>query len=292
MLSVFPRLAMASLLTLFSLIAAAASPTGDAEPIQKRAPETAATTAGYAELLLILDDIGNNQRLGQRAVELPGPLNLAFLPHTPHAAHLAAAAFSRQHGILLHAPMANEKGARLGPGALTGEMDQASLQQTLTSSLAAIPHVQGLNNHMGSLLTQKPDAMRWVMQVAQQQGLFFVDSLTSPKSVALQQARAAGIPALERDVFLDNDTRPEALERQFRQAVQLAKRRGYAVLIGHPYPETLDFLARELPNLNARQVRLSRIDHFLQQRLWLPLQPPALAPSRYLLRTSGVSLQP
>lgn len=278
MLQHYTRLAAASLFILFSLISAHAT--------------TAAPPPASAELLLIIDDIGNSQRLGKRAVELPGPLNLAFLPHTPYAAALAENAFSAGHGILLHAPMANEKGARLGPGALTREMDQASLQQTLTSSLAAIPHVQGLNNHMGSLLTQQPDAMLWVMQVAQQQGLFFVDSLTSPKSVALQQAKAAGIPALERDVFLDNDTRPQALQRQFRQAIQLAKRRGYAVLIGHPYPETLDFLARELPGLGVQNVRLSRIDEFLQRRLWQPLQSPALMPSRYLLRTSGASLQP
>jgi polysaccharide deacetylase 2 family uncharacterized protein YibQ len=272
------RLATASLFTLLSLISASAT--------------MAAPPQASAELLLIIDDIGNNHRLGKRTIGLPGPLNLAFLPHTPYAAALAEDAFSAGHGILLHAPMANEKGARLGPGALTSGMDQASLQQTLTDNLAAIPHVQGMNNHMGSLLTQQPDAMRWVMQIAQQQGLFFVDSLTSPKSVALEQAKAAGIPALERDVFLDNDIRPQALQRQFGQALHLAKRRGYAVLIGHPYPETLDFLARELPALGIRNIRLTRIDEFLQQRLWQPLESPALAPSRYLLRTNGSSLQP
>lgn len=255
-------------------------------------PAHRVSAADSAALLLIIDDIGNNQRSGKRTVALPGPLNLAFLPHTPYAAPLAEAAFSAGHGILLHAPMANEQGARLGPGALTSGMDQASLQHTLNDSLAAIPHVQGMNNHMGSLLTQQADAMRWVMQIAQQQGLFFVDSLTSPKSVALEQARAAGIPALERDVFLDNDTRPAALKRQFEQALHLARHRGYAVLIGHPYPETLEFLARELPALKAQNIRLTRIDEFLQQRLWLPLQKPSLTPSRYLLRTTGASLQP
>lgn len=267
------RLAAASLFILFSLISAPAS--------------MAAPSPASAGLLLIIDDIGNNLRLGKRTVALPGPLNLAFLPHTPYSASLAEEAFQAGHGIMLHAPMANEQGARLGPGALTMAMNQASLQQTLSDSLAAIPHVQGLNNHMGSLLTQQPEAMRWVMQVARQQGLFFVDSLTSPQSVALEQARAAGIPALKRDVFLDNDTHPAALKRQFEQALQHAKQRGYAVLIGHPYPETLAFLAHELPALKTQNIHLTRIDEFLQRRLWLPLQPETLTPSRYLLHTTG-----
>lgn len=239
-----------------------------------------------ADLLLIIDDVGNNRRLGERTVALPGPLNLAFLPHTPHARALAEAAFVRQHGILLHAPMANELGARLGPGGLYPDMDKTALQQTLADSLKAVPHVQGVNNHMGSLLTQQAEPMQWVMEVLAQQGGYFVDSLTSPHSVALQQAQRAGIPALERDVFLDNDTSTPALQRQFDEAVRLARRRGYAVLIGHPYPQTIDFLARSLPALTLQQVRLRRIDEFLQDRLWQPFRLAPEQSSRYLLSPS------
>ena len=240
--------------------------------------------ASTPELLLIIDDIGNNRTLGERAVALPGPLNLAFLPFTPHAVHLANEAASHGHGIMLHAPMANEHGNRLGPGGLTPEMDRITLQQTLADDIKAVPHVQGLNNHMGSLLTQKPEAMQWVMEVARQQGLFFVDSLTSARSVALKKASEAGIPALERDVFLDNDTTEAALSRQYDKALRLAHKHGYAVLIGHPYPQTLDFLARELPLLAQQGIRLNRIDLHLQERLWSRMASPEPPPmSRYLL---------
>lgn len=245
------------------------------------------SSAQAAQLLLIIDDVGNNRALGQQTLALPGPLNLAFLPHTPHARSLASQAFQQGHGILLHAPMANEQGAKLGPGGLYPDMDAATLQQTLRDNLAAIPHVQGVNNHMGSLLTQNTEAMAALMPVIAEAGLYFVDSLTNPNSVALEQAMLAGIPALERDVFLDNDLRPAALQRQFGQAVALARERGYAVLIGHPYPETLAFLRTALPALAVQQVQLQRIDQFLQQRLWQRFYPP-LPPSRYLLQaTSG-----
>ncbi|WP_430461564.1 divergent polysaccharide deacetylase family protein [Thalassolituus sp. LLYu03] len=249
--------------------------------------------ARAAELLLIIDDIGNNRTLGERAVALPAPVNLAFLPHTPHAAHLAEAAFARGHGIMLHAPMANEHGNRLGPGGLTMDMDQQRLQQVLLDDLQAVPHVQGMNNHMGSLLTQQPAAMQWVMDIARQQGLFFVDSLTSPASVALKQASSAGIPALERDVFLDNDTQEAALKKQYEHALSLARSRGYAVLIGHPYPQTLTFLAAQLPQLESRGVRLVSVEEHLRTRLWQRLAAPADLPSsRYLLNSSVPALRP
>lgn len=244
-----------------------------------------------AQLLLIIDDIGNNRLSGERALALPAPVNLAFLPHTPFAARLADSAWQQGHGIMLHAPMANEHQAPLGPGGLQAGMDQQTLQQTLIDSLNAVPHVQGMNNHMGSLLTQKADAMQWVMDIARERGLFFVDSLTSPRSVALAQAEQNGIPALERDVFLDNDKTPAALQRQFDQALRLARHRGYAVLIGHPYPETLDFLQQALPALNASDVRLTRVDDFLRQRLWARMSAPTSQPSRYLLNSSQ-TLQP
>lgn len=253
----------------------------------------ASVFAAPAELLLIIDDIGNNRTLGERAIDLPGPLNLAFLPHTPFAARLAESAWRNGHGIMLHAPMANDHGARLGPGALTQDMDKTTLQQTLLDDIQAIPHVQGLNNHMGSLLTRQPDAMQWVMETARNEGLFFIDSLTSPQSVALKTAGKAGIPALERDVFLDNSTGEEALRGQYDQALKLARSHGHAVLIGHPYPETLAFLSRELPLLEAQGIRLTRIDDYLQRRIWLRMATPAaIPPSRYLLNTAAPAVQP
>jgi polysaccharide deacetylase 2 family uncharacterized protein YibQ len=239
--------------------------------------------AQAASLLIIIDDLGNNRALGERALALPGPLTYAVLPHTPYAQTLARKAHQRGHGVMLHAPMANDTGAKLGPGALTEEMSPAELQQQLQASLMTVPFVTGVNNHMGSLLTRKPKAMRAVMQTLAQRGLFFVDSLTSADSVALQQALAQPLPALRRDVFLDHSVAKADIARQFERAIALAEQRGYAVLIGHPYPESLDFLEQALPALNQRGVRLQRVDRFLSQRLWQRWATPQHA-SRYQLQ--------
>src|SRR5690606_3221311 len=155
------------------------------------------------------------------------PLNLPFVPHTAHAGSLATHACQQGPGTLLQAPMPNDHDAKRGPRAWHPDMGAATLQQTLRSHPAALPHVRGASHHMGSLLTQTTEAMAALMPVIAAAGLYFVDSLTNPNSVALEQAMLAGIPALERDVFLDNDLRPAALQRQFDQAVARARERGY-----------------------------------------------------------------
>ncbi|MCY0964305.1 divergent polysaccharide deacetylase family protein [Parathalassolituus penaei] len=224
--------------------------------------------AQAGKLILILDDIGNNHALGERAVRLPGQVNLAFLPHTPWAAPLAREAYRRGHTIMLHAPMANTNEYKLGPGALTETMNRQQIESTLLDDIRAIPYVQGVNNHMGSLLTQNANAMNWVMGVLSQEGLFFVDSRTTSNSVALAEARKAGLPSTARDVFLDNDRSHAALHARFEEALKLAAQHGQAVLIGHPYPETLDYLESVLPALNQRGFWLAGLSHVL------PDQPP------------------
>ena len=171
---------------------------------------------------------------------------------------------------MLHAPMANATGAALGPGALTQDMTPAELQETLSESLDSIPHVQGVNNHMGSVLTADQTAMSSIMEVVQQRGLYFIDSLTNPLSVAESEALQAGIPTDRRDVFLDNDRSLDGLFQQFQRAMDIAERKGSAILIGHPYPETLDFLEVVLPELIASdEVIITRADQHLQEEVWL-----------------------
>ncbi|MDO6681892.1 divergent polysaccharide deacetylase family protein [Oceanobacter sp. 5_MG-2023] len=218
-----------------------------------------ALPAAAAELLLVIDDIGNNRLLGEQLLALPAPVNMAFLPHTPFAASLAAKAAAQGHTVMLHAPMATESGVKLGPGGLYPTMDKATLSATLNADLDAIPAVSGLNNHMGSLLTQDCERMSWVMDIARQRQLFFIDSRTTAATCARQAALQAGVPVLARDVFLDNDRSAAALAQQFDKAITLANQHGQAVLIGHPYPETIQFLQQRLRPTESRGWHLAAL---------------------------------
>ena len=126
----------------------------------------------------------------------------------------------------------------------------------LDYDLASVPHVVGINNHMGSLLTTRPPAMTDLMQELRRRQLFFVDSRTATDSVAAATAQAQGIPVLARDVFLDDDPSPEAVVAQLAQLERLARRHGYALGIGHPHPATLAALEQWLPQLAARGIDL------------------------------------
>jgi len=232
---------------------------------------------------IIIDDLGYQLAAGTRAIELPGPIAYAFLPHTPHAITLAKLAHSHNKEIMLHAPMqpANADNNRLlGPGALTMDMSEQQFIKTLQEDLASIPHVIGINNHMGSLLTRHPGHMLWLMrELNRHGGLFFVDSLTSNQSVANKVADEFRVPALKRDIFLDHHTDEESINEQFDKLIALAKKRGNAVAIGHPYTETLNVLEQRLLELEALNINLIPVSDMVKQRR-SPQWQASLFPSR------------
>ena len=220
-----------------------------------------ATTA--PQLVIIIDDIGHSLPLGHRAAMLPGPINIAVLPHQKNSITLAELAYQQGQDILLHAPMSNTQGRDPGKGTLTANMAKDEFIRTLKNNLQAIPHVQGVNNHMGSLLTQLPEPMSWVMETLRQQQLYFVDSRTSPSTIAQVKAKAYQLPNLKRDVFLDNNRDENAIHHQLELLLSIADRQGIAVAIGHPYPETLSVLEQVLPGLALRGYQLTTISQLL-----------------------------
>ncbi len=203
-------------------------------------------------IALIVDDLGDKLVEGERAVALPGPIACAFLPRTPYAAQLAERAHVARKEVMLHLPMQSVEARPLGPDGLTLDMTRGELVATLSDALDSLPHVSGVNNHMGSLLTRHPGHMLWVMQELRRRGdLFFIDSRTTAATVAQQIAAETGVPNLRRNVFLDADRAPASIRAQFARLLAIARREGIALGIGHPYPETLAFLEQALPQLSA-----------------------------------------
>lgn len=204
-------------------------------------------------LAIVIDDVGQSYAQGRRLIDLPVPIALAILPQTPAAARLAEEAHARGQTVLLHLPMENGAGLSIGPGGLFSHMSREELLASLVDSLGRLGPIQGVNNHMGSRLTAERAPMDWVMGELKKRGLFFVDSRTTAQTQAAFAADSAGVQNLSRDVFLDNKREPEAIHREFQRGLALARKNGYAVLIGHPYPQTLDYLERWLPGLADRE---------------------------------------
>ncbi|WP_370279542.1 divergent polysaccharide deacetylase family protein [Pontibacterium sp.] len=207
-------------------------------------------------MVLIIDDMGYNLRKGEAALALPGAVTYSILPFTPYAKRFANAAHDSGREVMLHVPMANTRAKELGPGALTADMQREALQAGLNKALDATPHVSGVNNHMGSLLTSMEQPMNWVMETLKARDLYFIDSLTTVKTVGWKKAREAQVPYLKRHVFLDHQIDETFIDGQFKRALDVAEKFGFVVVIGHPYPETSAYLAKTLPTLGEKGIRL------------------------------------
>ncbi|MCO4786684.1 divergent polysaccharide deacetylase family protein [Marinomonas atlantica] len=214
------------------------------------------------KIAVVIDDVGYNRRGMEESLALPLPVVLAILPETPYGARTAQRAHLQERITILHAPMENERELKLGPGGLYVNMDEQTFKQTLYDDLDSTPYVTGVNNHMGSLLTTHSEHMGWVMDIMAERSLFFIDSLTSPKSVAYKTAVERGVRTVTRDIFLDNVRSEEAISKQFERLLKRAHKQGSAIAIGHPYPETTRFLKRRLNQPLSAQ--LVTIDTLLQ----------------------------
>ncbi len=223
--------------------------------------------AGAASISLIIDDLGHRLSDGERATRLPGPVVCAVLPHTPHGPYLAQRAHAAGKEVILHLPMQPHGHEDAGSGSLDTGMSEAEWRARLDRNLASVPHAIGVNNHMGSRLTAEPRAMHWLMGALRERRLFFVDSLTTRDSLGARTARAQGLPTLARDLFLDRDPSPAAITAQLNGLERLAKERGHALAIGHPYPATLAALEHWLPQLSARGITLIPVTTRLAQTL-------------------------
>jgi polysaccharide deacetylase 2 family uncharacterized protein YibQ len=225
----------------------------------------AGVAAESPRIAIIIDDLGYQLEAGHRSINLPGPVACAILPSTPRATKLAETAFANGKEVLLHLPLqAESEDGRLEPGGLLLDMSREQFTTTFAKNLDSIPHAIGVNSHRGSMLTRHPGHMNWLMEELLKRGdLFFVDSYTTHKSVALQLARENGVPALRRDVFLDPDRQAETVQREFERLKDLARKNGAAVGIGHPYPSTLALLEREIPKLNDEGIELVSISELV-----------------------------
>lgn len=208
-----------------------------------------------ARIAIVIDDIGYRYT-DKLALTLPGEVTYSILPHTPYGKSIAIKANAKQKDVMLHIPMEAENGKKLGPGALTSAMNKEEILTSLGASLAEIPFAIGINNHMGSHLTQLNDPMTWTMNFLKQHQLLFLDSKTSPNSKAGSIAKSVGVPVNNRHVFLDNKLTDEYITKQFKSLIRHAKSQKEAIAIAHPHPETIQALKRLIPTLKESNIEL------------------------------------
>jgi polysaccharide deacetylase 2 family uncharacterized protein YibQ len=220
-------------------------------------------------IAIIIDDLGYQLAAGRRAIDLPGPVAFAVLPDTPHGRNLARYANENGKEVLMHLPLeAVDYRGPAEPGAMMLDMSRVAFRTTFADAIATVPHAIGVSSHRGSLLTRHPGHMVWLMEeIRERDGLFFIDSYTTHESIALKIAAETGVTATRRDVFLDHEQSALTVLRELERLKRKAREQGQAVAIGHPFPETLEVLERELPKLRDEGFELVTISELLAKPL-------------------------
>lgn len=233
-------------------------------PSQNEVP--APRTAGPARLSIIMDDLGRDLDSGNALLAIDVPVAFAIMPGNAQAAAVADLAHRHGREVLIHMPMEPRDYPAMNPGtdALLVRMNVEEVQERVRGFLDRVPHAVGGNNHMGSRFTEDPAGMQAVLAVLKESGLFFVDSMTSRGSIAVREARQAGVATAGRDVFLDNEQDVERIAAEIRHLVGVARRQGEAIGICHPYPETLEALRREADALKQSGVEIVPVSRLVR----------------------------
>jgi polysaccharide deacetylase 2 family uncharacterized protein YibQ len=222
--------------------------------------------SGKALVAVIIDDMGVDRRRSARVTALPGPLTLSYMTYAPHAAEQSAAARAQGHELMMHMPMQPLAALDAGPGVLSEQLPPAELRRRVDADLGSFPGFVGINNHMGSKFTAYAPGMKIVMQELHRRGLLFIDSMTTPNSVGMAEAREAGVPAARRNIFLDDVEDQASVARQLAKAEEQAKSAGSVIVIGHPHDGTIAALTAWLPTLQKKGITLVPVTAVVKAR--------------------------
>jgi len=214
---------------------------------------------------LVVDDMGHDLSALDVLIGLEERLTVAVLPNSRYAVQTAEIARKNGIEIILHLPLEPLNNQESGDGAegiIRSDMSRMTIRSMMEDYLARVPHIRGVNNHMGSRGTADAALMRLVLEPLKERNLFFLDSMTSPRSIAAATAREMGIPAATRSVFLDDGGDPLSVRDRLNELFRQARANGVAVGICHPYPHTLEVLKerfRGLGELGLEAVFISDI---------------------------------
>lgn len=216
------------------------------------------------KLAIVIDDWGYRSRAAEPLLSYPFPLTMAVLPYLAQSQELAHRAASLGHEVILHQPMQPlNVYLDMGPGGIYVDMSGDEIRSRLLSNLQHLPMVSGMNNHMGSKATTDPHTMEVVLATLKELELFFLDSRTSPLTITQTIAEMIELPYAINDFFLDNVNETEAIKDQIRLAIQMAKRRGQAIVIGHVRVHTATALWEMIPEIVESGVQLVPVSSVL-----------------------------
>lgn len=217
-----------------------------------------------SKLAIIIDDFGQQRRGVKEMLSLDCKLTAAIMPFLEYSEEDAV--FAAEHGkeVILHLPMQatmHDNWQHIGPRPFKVGQKKEEVCQLLWEMLEDVPQAVGANIHMGTISSTDETIMLPILQCLQERGMYFVDSMTSAKSVCAELAEQTGIEFYENMVFLEHEQKTKAyVKKRLTKAMKIATEKGYCIAIGHVGAEggmiTVEAIREMRESFAANQVEL------------------------------------
>jgi hypothetical protein len=230
--------------------------TAEKKPAAEKKPVVSHNYDGV-KVAFVIDDCGYSVPLAEKLGRVKYPLAMAIIPYTPHSRESAEIFHKLGKTVFLHQPMEPKSYPQNDPGkgAILLNMPESLVEISLRKNVEDLGgKIDGFNNHMGSGLTESREKMQQVFSVMKSFTNFYVDSYTSPKTVAYDECQKAGMVCAINNKFIDNESDPEYIRGKIMDGVNLAKANGSIIMIGHLREATVNVLVQMLPELEAMGV--------------------------------------
>ena len=203
------------------------------------------------ELNIIIDDFGyRNDEVSDGFLSLGANLTFAVIPGHKYSRSFAKKAFERGYEVIVHMPMeshVSSSGEEVF--VLNTDMTSSEIESRMENVISHLPQAVGMNNHQGSKATENKRVMNVVGSVLKKYEKYFIDSRTTPESIAESMMMSLGVHTANRDVFLDNEADQSLINKQLDQLISTAQHKGSAIGVGHARPMTLQVLQKRIPEL-------------------------------------------
>lgn len=233
-----------------------ASKSDETKKIEKKADKFDFPLAkNHAQLIFVFDDGGQNLAHLESFLKLPIPITIAVLPRLVHSVESAQKIRNSGNELMLHQPMqALNSKVNPGPGAITPQMSEDEIIATLFYNINEIGPIAGMNNHEGSAITADAEKMAVILKMANEEGIYFLDSRTNSETKVPYVANLMGYSYYERNIFLDNEKTNENALQELKKGLAIANKNGSVIMIGHIWSASFlpDFLLEVIPELQEK----------------------------------------
>lgn len=221
-------------------------------------------------IAIVIEDLGNNEIGTKEILSLDIPMTVGVIPFRNHSAKEAELAHKQNKEVIIHMPMESESLplSALGPKCISIKHNQQEIDRIITEAMEELVYATGMSNHTGSRVTANKNSMNGILQVLKQKDLFFLDNVNTSKTAVPQAAEMVGSKTLRRHIFIDNVKTLESTKKALAQATKLAKKNGYAIVVGHVGEEggliTAEAIREMIPRLQVEGIEFVTLSQLLK----------------------------